>query len=252
MIHAANLTALTGASESRSSSSPSNSSQESLVVEYADEVKQTLQKKDYRPVSTLHRKTFAERTLAEHLVARALMPESYHELKPASLDRGPLPVRKSWEDHLWILPRAMAVPLIQQASYWAFPNFLWPVYMAYPLYFFGLSHFLILSIRHFQVYAEKWGTLDEKNIGRDRIPDVSIPQLACYTAHVEVLGHTGIRAHWGPPITGPVLALFGLDATIEDHDLHHRYGKSGRNFGKQSILWDHIFGTTTPREETAL
>ena len=97
--------------------------------------------------------------------------------------------------------------------------------------------------------------------------------LMCYTAHVEILGHTGIRARWGPPITGPVLALFGMDATIEDHDLHHRsipsnlyynhmieteqlilhrYGKSGRNYGKQSIIWDHIFDTTTPREETGL
>lgn len=30
---------------------------------------------------------------------------------------------------------------------------------------------------------------------------------------------------------------------------HHRYGKGGRNYGKQSRVWDVVFGTTTPREE---
>ena len=99
--------------------------------------------------------------------------------------------------------------------------------------------------------------------------------LVCYTAFVEIFGHTGefldlhsrllsvafsrkantdvqltgMRADWSLPITGPILRPFGCDLMIEDHDLHHRYGKSGRNYGKQTRFWDVVFGTTTPREE---
>ncbi|KAK4052010.1 hypothetical protein OIO90_004540 [Microbotryomycetes sp. JL221] len=75
--------------------------------------------------------------------------------------------------------------------------------------------------------------------------------MICYCTYVEIFGHTGIRADWPLPIAGPVLAPFGLDLIIEDHDLHHRYGKSGRNYGKQTRVWDVIFGTTCPREEMA-
>lgn len=32
---------------------------------------------------------------------------------------------------------------------------------------------------------------------------------------------------------------------------HHRYGKSGKNYGKQSRVWDVLFGTTGDREECA-
>jgi sterol desaturase/sphingolipid hydroxylase (fatty acid hydroxylase superfamily) len=65
----------------------------------------------------------------------------------------------------------------------------------------------------------------------------------------EIFGHTGMRADWALPITGPILKHIGCELIIEDHDLHHRYGKSGRNYGKQSRVWDVIFGTTTDREE---
>lgn len=38
--------------------------------------------------------------------------------------------------------------------------------------------------------------------------------------------------------------------TLEDHDLHHREGwKKASNYGKQSLLWDWIFGTTRDRPE---
>ncbi|KAL8276962.1 hypothetical protein RQP46_010597 [Phenoliferia psychrophenolica] len=272
--------------------------------------------------------------------------------------------------------------MLQQISYWIFPDFKWPVAMAYFIYFLSLNFFLIGCVRRFERFALVYGTLDEKKIGRDRIPDVSIPQLArgiltfmvartfgefrlkwnqnespianfgwttpvkmfcwlmvfdyffyayhrscheidflwrihrqhhntrhpspvlailaddlqevieialcplaatlivpmsfhelylmvCYCSYVEVslseswkgqtgtyssaqiLGHTGIRASWEWPITGPILRLIGCELIIEDHDLHHRYGKSGRNYGKQSRFYDVLFGTTTPREEMA-
>lgn len=69
--------------------------------------------------------------------------------------------------------------------------------------------------------------------------------------YVEILGHAGIRAMWDLPITGPVLKLIGAELIVEDHDLHHRHGKSGRNYGKQSRFWDVVFGTTADRQEMA-
>jgi len=71
-----------------------------------------------------------------------------------------------------------------------------------------------------------------------------------YLAYSETLGHTGIRACWGLPVTSPVLRWVGMDLWIEDHDLHHRFGKSGRNYGKASRVWDVVFKTTTDRIET--
>ncbi|KDE05613.1 hypothetical protein MVLG_03985 [Microbotryum lychnidis-dioicae p1A1 Lamole] len=73
--------------------------------------------------------------------------------------------------------------------------------------------------------------------------------LSVYTSYVELLGHTGIRAEWELPITGLPLRLIGCNLLIEDHDTHHRFGKSGRNYGKQSRFWDVLFGTTTDRIE---
>jgi sterol desaturase/sphingolipid hydroxylase (fatty acid hydroxylase superfamily) len=37
---------------------------------------------------------------------------------------------------------------------------------------------------------------------------------------------------------------------IEDHDLHHRKGwKNSANYGKQTRLWDKLFGTCAERIE---
>jgi sterol desaturase/sphingolipid hydroxylase (fatty acid hydroxylase superfamily) len=48
-----------------------------------------------------------------------------------------------------------------------------------------------------------------------------------------------------------LLELFDLEMVIEDHDLHHRYGwKQSFNHGKQSRLWDTIFGTCHDRIES--
>lgn len=85
---------------------------------------------------------------------------------------------------------------------------------------------------------------------------------------------------------GAVLKPFGLDLAIEDvsalfavgeqradtsaqHDIHHRYGRSGQNFGKVRVsivltasaladhchsqatrIWDRLFGTCNARIET--
>lgn len=48
---------------------------------------------------------------------------------------------------------------------------------------------------------------------------------------------------------GYILRPFGMELAVEDHDLHHRYGKGGKNYGKQTRVWDKLFGTVALREE---
>lgn len=91
-----------------------------------------------------------------------------------------------------------------------------------------------------------------------------------YTLNVEAVGHSGIRAYWPHPLLAPVLGPLGMELAIEDHDLHHRYffsswlsnfnvdanvfryGRGGKNFGKQTRVWDVLFGTVAPREEEGI
>lgn len=66
---------------------------------------------------------------------------------------------------------------------------------------------------------------------------------------VETVGHSGIRLYYTSALTGFFFpAQFNI--AIEDHDLHHRYGW-GRtfNYGKQTMFWDHLFGTKSERLE---
>lgn len=70
-----------------------------------------------------------------------------------------------------------------------------------------------------------------------------------YLLYVEALGHSGIRAMWPHPLLGMVLRPLGMELAVEDHDLHHRFGKSGKNYGKQTRIWDRIFGTIGERIE---
>ncbi|KAL9940324.1 hypothetical protein V8E36_001029 [Tilletia maclaganii] len=71
-----------------------------------------------------------------------------------------------------------------------------------------------------------------------------------YTLYVEALGHSGVRAVWQHPVLGYFLRPFGMELAVEDHDLHHRFGRSGKNFGKQTRIWDRVFGTIGERIET--
>ncbi|KAJ3496904.1 hypothetical protein NLG97_g2301 [Lecanicillium saksenae] len=73
-----------------------------------------------------------------------------------------------------------------------------------------------------------------------------------YVFFTEVLGHSGLRVYLtaASPISG-VLRYFGLELALEDHDLHHRTGwKSSHNYGKQTRVWDKLFGTCTQRIES--
>ncbi|KAF1825632.1 uncharacterized protein K489DRAFT_313964 [Dissoconium aciculare CBS 342.82] len=74
---------------------------------------------------------------------------------------------------------------------------------------------------------------------------------AQYILFTEIAGHSGLRTMSctvGP--AAPFLYLLGAELSLEDHDLHHREGwrKSG-NYGKQTRLWDRIFGTCVNRVE---
>ncbi|KAJ5473612.1 hypothetical protein N7475_003178 [Penicillium sp. IBT 31633x] len=74
-----------------------------------------------------------------------------------------------------------------------------------------------------------------------------------YIAFSEFIGHSGLRLHGGAPSTvNWLLELFDAELVIEDHDLHHRYGwRTSHNYGKQTRLWDRIFGTCRDRIESA-
>lgn len=72
-----------------------------------------------------------------------------------------------------------------------------------------------------------------------------------YITYSEAFGHSGLRVHVvvPSPISG-VLELLGMEMVLEDHDLHHRRGwKKSFNYGKQTRVWDRLFGTCTDRLE---
>lgn len=72
-----------------------------------------------------------------------------------------------------------------------------------------------------------------------------------YLTWAEVWGHCGLRVHGVVPSPiSAVLGLLGMELALEDHDLHHRKGwKKSFNYGKQTRVWDRLFGTTTDRLE---
>ncbi|KAL4887754.1 hypothetical protein BDV59DRAFT_166114 [Aspergillus ambiguus] len=72
-----------------------------------------------------------------------------------------------------------------------------------------------------------------------------------YVVFAELAGHSGLRLLTVPPNTlSWLLRMFNAELIIEDHDLHHRKGwKKSSNYGKQTRLWDRIFGTCGDRIE---
>lgn len=138
-------------------------------------------------------------TLAERICNLATCPPEIHELKPESLDRGPIPTQSVVKENLYIFSRALAPLAVQQASHSL--GFHWPAWLAYPWYVYHTMHFalhwvtringaligsLLIRVAHTNAdprcrlagYCVKLGTFDEKQIGRDRTPDKSVGQLA--------------------------------------------------------------------------
>ena len=72
-----------------------------------------------------------------------------------------------------------------------------------------------------------------------------------YIVYLEVWGHSGIRVYISAPTPFYwILRKFNAEIAIEDHDLHHRYGwRKAANYGKQSMLWDRVFGSKRRRIE---
>lgn len=72
-----------------------------------------------------------------------------------------------------------------------------------------------------------------------------------YIVFTEILGHSGLRIEVTAvnPWTW-LWRLLGTELMLEDHDLHHRKGwKSSYNYGKQTRVWDRLFGTCYTRLE---
>ncbi|EGP89142.1 unnamed protein product [Zymoseptoria tritici ST99CH_1A5] len=72
-----------------------------------------------------------------------------------------------------------------------------------------------------------------------------------YVIFSEAFGHSGLRIYsTTTSAASPFLKAFGCELAVEDHDLHHRRGwKKSSNYGKQTRLWDVLFGTTGQRIE---
>jgi sterol desaturase/sphingolipid hydroxylase (fatty acid hydroxylase superfamily) len=72
-----------------------------------------------------------------------------------------------------------------------------------------------------------------------------------FVMFTEVIGHSGLRLYATPPSPFDwALKYFRVELTTEDHDLHHRTGwKNSHNYGKQTKLWDTVFGTAIGRIE---
>ncbi|GAA5841706.1 hypothetical protein JCM3766R1_005157 [Sporobolomyces carnicolor] len=324
----------------------------------------TRQKVDRRPPSTLHEKARSQMTVDELVCSLALAPAELHTLTAESLDRGPIPTPSKLREHAFVLFYG-GLPLLLHQLWHSFASHQAPsITLAYPFYFTGFLVFSLLIPRRLHRHALRYGTLDEKNVSRDRIPDRSVRQLAigiaaylvvrtalpfyfsydptisigplstlswlsplkaclwllsldyffyvwhrlahevdwiwaihaqhhtakhpspflailadtkqeylevfiipllasllvplsfsehyltmCYALYTESLGHSGIRADLPSPLLGPVMKPFGFELCIEDHDLHHRFGKSGKNYCKQSRLFDVLFGTVGERIE---
>ncbi|KIS69997.1 uncharacterized protein UMAG_05070 [Mycosarcoma maydis] len=73
-----------------------------------------------------------------------------------------------------------------------------------------------------------------------------------YVEVLELIGHSGIRcAGTSPAFDLLPLARLDMDIVVEDHDLHHSQGwKKSGNYGKQTRIFDQLFGTVLPRVET--
>ena len=76
--------------------------------------------------------------------------------------------------------------------------------------------------------------------------------VACqqYVTFSELAGHTGLHFVAPSPVRF-ALQYFDAELVIDDHDLHHRKGwKKSHNYGKQTRLWDRVFGTCADRIES--
>ncbi|EFY98956.1 hypothetical protein MHUMG1_05897 [Metarhizium humberi] len=73
-----------------------------------------------------------------------------------------------------------------------------------------------------------------------------------YIVYTEVWGHSGIRVHLAAPSTlSWLLTALNMELCVEDHDLHHRKGwRKSQNYGKQTRVWDRLFGTCGERIES--
>ncbi|KAF4120918.1 Sterol desaturase/sphingolipid hydroxylase, fatty acid hydroxylase superfamily [Geosmithia morbida] len=74
-----------------------------------------------------------------------------------------------------------------------------------------------------------------------------------FIAFTEVFGHSGLRLYGAPPSTFSwLLRATGTELVVEDHDMHHRKGyRKTHNYGKQTGIWDILFGTRGDRIEMA-
>ncbi|RMZ86784.1 hypothetical protein DV736_g5990, partial [Chaetothyriales sp. CBS 134916] len=147
-----------------------------------------------------------------------------------------VPVSDEWSVHLWILAHAIW-PILLQYTYTAYTGNTMGPLAIFLLYLLAMRINAIHEVNILRKLGHQYGFFDGDKAPRDQIPDSGVAK-----ALLSVQMTTAIR-----PLMTVALAA---NSVIEDHDLHHRVGwKKSHNYGKQTRLWDRLFGTCTDRIE---
>lgn len=161
----------------------------------------TRQKKDWRPKSTFWQKPYMQMSTSEKLCHLATLSPEVHELKEESLDRGPVPTKSVIPENLFILAIACTPLALQSLAYQYYPGksfstsqnmpqgppnaytffcteYRWPMKVAFPFYLLSFIGMALAVVQRLDAACVKYGTFDEKQIGRDRTPDQETFALA--------------------------------------------------------------------------
>lgn len=107
----------------------------------------TRQLVDRRPKSTWHLKPRAEQSIAEY-VFTLFHKESLHEVKPLTLDRGPVPRASVLKENAQFLPMVLVPLAVQEVVYRYFPQFgNWSTGFASLIYGVGFMYALLTTVR---------------------------------------------------------------------------------------------------------
>ena len=140
----------------------------------------------------------------------------------------------------------------------------WPLAIAYPFYWVSFVAFALQVVKHLNcelhtssslihesrrthrmlfhtplAYCVKYGTFDEKQIGRDRTPDKSVPHLAS--------GITGTSTLYRSLISSPLTSVSSYNASLHvcsyRHRLHFTLQQDGPTLEHCRVELSHPTGT---------
>lgn len=161
-----------------------------------------------------------------------LHPDDLNKRVPVHEKTDKVPYLPEWRFERWLLVHAL-IPIALHQAFITYFGYNLPTWAAFLYYHIVIS---VISIRQIGLLRSFYEWLF----------------CAQYVMFTEIYGHSGLRVSVTTlnPLT-PLFQLCDVDLTIEDHDLHHRKGwRSSYNYGKQTRIWDRLFGTVHPRIES--